>query len=270
MAPHEANSKEGNPCKLKAAQHFPERVTKSKSQRLTKWVPFWQDTKFYCASCYTACADPAQHFKGTATCGYSSAVTYILHSLEQNHYEDDFHPDPNIISIMIADDSCPMNPLDVLLQPSTWDPTTNFTICSHENTVHVNQALQGTSFRELYNNFVQIDRIKPIVAALPAAPAWAPPDYVDLASESANSVPQYVLRRKREYDAQINAAIRDRVQERVEERIEAELPAAVQAEINRLVNVGRLTRTVPNPTTPQDSRRVRPRTDGPSVTPGDH
>ena len=267
MAPHDPKSKEGNPCKLKAGPDFPEKITKMKSKRLTTWVPFWRDTKFYCASCYTACTDPAQHFKQSATCGYSSAVTYLLHSLEQNHYADDFHPDPNIISIMLADDSCPMNPLDVLLQPSTWNPTQNFTICTHENSVHVNQQLQNTSFLALYNDFVKVDRIKPIVEALPAAPAWAPPDYVDLASESANSVPQYVLHRKREYDAQIDRAVRDRVQE----RIQAELPAAVQAEINRLVNIGRLTRTLPG--TPHD-RRVRQRNDGetgtqgPPVTPG--
>ena len=266
MPPHDANSKDGNPLKLTVGKQFPVKVTKMKSQRLTQWVPFWRDTKFYCAACFTACADPAQHFKQSATCGYSSAVTYLLHSLEQNHYAGDFHPDPSIISIMLEDDTCPMHPLDVLVQPSHWDPTQNFSMDSFENKVHVNQELSGKCFKTLYDEYVARDRIKPIVDALPVSPLWAFPDHVDRASQSANSVSQYVIHRKREYDRIIDEEVEQLVAEqvngerqRLKEKFDRDFKRAVGQEIDRLVNQGTLTLASQDKNA-EENRRVRPRT----------
>ena len=273
MPPHDANSKDGNPSKLKVGRDFPVHVTKMKSQRLTRWVPFWRDTKCHCAACFTACADPSQHFKLSATCGFSSAVTCLLHSLEQNHFAGDFHPDPHIISIMLEDFRCPLGPLDILLQPSDWDPTQNFSIGSFENKAHVNQALNGTSFRALYETHLAQARIQPIAASLPPSPEWSFPDCVDNASQTANSVASFVFQRQRKCLASVEATVQKRAQEQVQQQLQhlqlqqqQGFNDAVQAEIERQVQQGILARV--NHQEEEDTnriRRTRPRTTSPRV-----
>ena len=130
------------------------------------------------------------------------------------------------------DEKCPVHPRDVLVQPSDWDPTTRFSMTSFKDS-HVNQDLKGKKFRDLCEEYADKARIKPIVKALPPTPQWTFPDYVDRASQRANSVSQYVLHRKREYDRCIEAAV-DKLWEKERKRLQQEFDDFMDEEIQTL------------------------------------
>lgn len=103
-----------------------------------------------CKCCFAEVADISQHTNKQSACALFMGTKHIMYCYENNSDED--CPNSMIISAMLLDEDCPVNPKDVLAQGMKWDPATNFkSTGKYGHTLAAN--LLTTSFHDLYTTW---------------------------------------------------------------------------------------------------------------------
>lgn len=166
------------------------------------WQLYFPTTQFACGACFCVTPDPKQHFsKPASACGIFIAIKHLIHCYKVNSNENEL-PDEAVVSAMINDEDCELGHMDLLAQPKSWDPTTNFSSeTTNEHTVR--PSIANTTFKAMYNAYLEN---KPEMKNK-VGPIHSP------SVEDSFSTGQFIKKQNAAWEAAINAEIEKRIQE---------------------------------------------------------